>query len=62
MCIVAYLVWTGSGVHEHAIRQLIVPVSMKGWLLILPYVLLAPLLLFRDFVQIWLLHRRVERT
>jgi len=59
-CIAGYLLWTGSGLHQHAIRQLIAPVSMKGWLLILPYALLAPLVLFRDFVQAWLLRRRVE--
>jgi hypothetical protein len=62
LCIVGYLVWTGSGVHQQAIRQLIVPASMKGWLLILPYALLAPLVLFRDVIQIWVLHRRIERA
>jgi hypothetical protein len=58
VCILGYLVWSGSGVHQHAIRQLIVPTSMRGWLLILPYALLAPLVLVRDFVQIWVLRRR----
>jgi hypothetical protein len=62
LCIVGYLLWTGSGVHEQAIRKLIVPASMNGWLLILPYALLAPVLLFRDFIQMWVLHRRVERA
>jgi hypothetical protein len=61
VCILGYLIWSGSGVHQHAIRQLIVPTSMKGWLLILPYALLAPLVCVRDFVQIWLLDRRTAR-
>jgi serine/threonine protein kinase len=61
VCIVAYLAWTGSGVHRHAIRQLIVPVSTKGWLLILPYVLLVPLLLVRDHVQLWLVRLTLRR-
>jgi tRNA A-37 threonylcarbamoyl transferase component Bud32 len=57
VCIVGYLLWNGSGVHQGAIRQLIVPVSAKGWLLILPYVLLVPLLLVRDPLQL----RRLRR-
>jgi hypothetical protein len=56
-CIAGYLMWTGSGVHQSAIRQLIMPASMKGWLLILPYVLLVPMLLVRDQAQLWLLRR-----
>jgi hypothetical protein len=56
-CIVVYLVWTGSGSPEHAIRQLILPVSMKEWLLILPYALLVPLLLVRDQMHLRLLRR-----
>jgi hypothetical protein len=59
-CIVGYLLWTGSGVHQDAIRQLIVPVSAKGWLLILPYALLVPLLLVRDRVQLFFLERRAR--
>ena len=60
VCIVGYLLWTGSGLHQIAIRQLIVPVSMKGWLLILPYVLLVPLLLVRDQAQLWILRRNAR--
>ena len=56
-CIALYLVWTGSGVHELAIRQLILPVTPKGWLLIFPYALLLLLLLVRDNAQIWALKR-----
>jgi serine/threonine protein kinase len=56
-CIVVYVVWTGSGSPEHASRQLILPVSMKGWLLILPYALLVPLLLVRDQMHLRLLRR-----
>jgi hypothetical protein len=59
VCILGYLAWGGSGVHQHAIRQLIVPTSIRGWLLILPYALLAPVVCVRDFVQLWLLRRRV---
>jgi hypothetical protein len=59
-CVLGYLVWTGSGVGGNAIRQLVVPVSAKGWMLILPYALLAPLVLVRDQVQGWLLRRRAR--
>lgn len=63
VCVLAYLVWTGSGIHQQAIRQLIMPVTMKGWSLILPYALLVPLLLLRDPVHSWLLRRaRREST
>lgn len=56
-CVLVYLLWTGSGVHQQAIKQLIMPVTMKGWLLILPYALLVPVLLLRDPAQRWLLSR-----
>jgi Protein kinase domain len=59
-CIAAYLVWTGSGLHRASLHRLI-PVTTKDWLLMLPYVLLVPLLLGRDFAQRWLL-RRAERA
>jgi len=59
-CVAGYLLWTGSGIHQTAIRQLIMPVSMKGWLLILPYALLVPLLLARDQVQLWMLRRNAR--
>ena len=62
VCIVGYLVWSGSGVHQEAIQKLILPVSTKGWLLILPYALLVPLLLVRDPVQRWMLQRAAERS
>jgi serine/threonine-protein kinase len=47
-CMLAYLVFTGSGIQEQAIYNLILPVTTKGWLLILPYVLLVPVVLLRD--------------
>jgi serine/threonine-protein kinase len=50
-CVVAYLIWTGSRVDQNTIRELVLPVSTKGWLLILPYVLLVPVLLTRDGIQ-----------
>jgi hypothetical protein len=58
-CIVGYLLWIGDA-FVPAIRQLMLPVSMQSWLLILPYVLLVPLLLVRDQVQLWLLRRRAK--
>jgi len=58
VCVLAYLVWTGSGIHQQAIRQLIMPVTMKGWFLILPYALLVPVLLIRDPAQRWLLRKQ----
>ena len=56
-CIIAYLLWTGSGLQQHAIRKLVLPVSTEGWLLILPYLLLLPMVLFGDRLQLWW-HRR----
>ena len=61
-CIAAYLIWTGSGIHQQAIQSLVLPVTAKGWLLILPYVLLIPLLLVRDHLQLWSLRRRAARV
>lgn len=58
VCVLVYLVWTDSGIHQQAIRQLIMPVTMKGWFLILPYALLVPVLLLRDPAQRWLLRRK----
>ena len=57
-CVIAYLLWTGSRVDERAIRELVLPVSTKGWLLILPYALLFPVLLGRDGIQGWLVRRK----
>jgi hypothetical protein len=62
VCVLVYLVWTGSGVHQQAIRQLIMPVTMKGWSLILPYALLVPVLLLRDPVQRWWVRRSARRA
>jgi hypothetical protein len=59
-CVIAYLLWTGSGVHEQAVRQLVLPVTTKGWLLILPYALLLPMLVVRDPVHLWWLRRRED--
>ncbi|HMJ16376.1 MAG TPA: serine/threonine-protein kinase, partial [Polyangiaceae bacterium] len=61
-CIALYLVWSGSGLHELAIRQLILPVTPKGWLLIFPYVLLLLLLLVRDNAQVWALKRFLAKN
>lgn len=55
-CLLFYLFWTGSGLQREALRELI-PVTTKDWLVILPYVLLAPLLLSRDAIQRRLLKR-----
>ncbi|HTA90707.1 MAG TPA: hypothetical protein VK745_14050, partial [Polyangiaceae bacterium] len=51
VCLLAYLMWTGSGIHKDAVRELIIPVTTKDWLLILPYVLLVPALLGRERLQ-----------
>lgn len=56
-CVILYLTWSGSGIHQQAIRQLILPVTPKGWLLIFPYALLVVVLLVRDHVQVWHLRR-----
>jgi hypothetical protein len=60
VCIAAYLLWTGSGLHRAGLHQLL-PVTTKDWLVLLPYVLLVPTLLGRDFVQKWRLRRAGER-
>src|SRR5258708_24724398 len=61
LCVVGYLAWTGSGTHQQAIRQLILPDTKKDWLLILPYAFLVPVLLARDSVHQWWLKRVVAR-
>jgi serine/threonine protein kinase len=50
-CLAVYVLWTSSGLQRDALRELIVPVTTKDWLVILPYVLLVPLLLSRDALQ-----------
>jgi len=49
-----------SGIHRQAIQQHIVPATIREWLLILPYVLLVPVLLLRDSVQLAGLRRRLR--
>jgi hypothetical protein len=61
VCIVGYLLWTGSGVQKNALRDLMMPVTTKSWLLILPYALLVPVLLTRDRLQRLVLRRRNAR-
>jgi hypothetical protein len=61
LCLAAYLLWTGSGLQRAVLHQL-VPVTTKDWLVVLPYVLLIPMLLGRDYAQKWLLRRRQQRT
>jgi serine/threonine protein kinase len=48
VCILVYLIWTGSGIQQQALRKLILPVTAQGWLLILPYTLLVVMILVRD--------------
>jgi hypothetical protein len=62
LCVVGYLLWTGSGIHQQAIRQLILPDTKKDWLLILPYALLVPVLLGRDAAHKWALKRALARS
>jgi hypothetical protein len=59
VCILGYLFWTGSGVHKQAIRELIMPVTMNAWLLILPYALMVPVLLMREHWRKRVLRRKV---
>jgi hypothetical protein len=61
-CVLGYLLWTGSGIHQQAIRQLILPDTKQDWLLILPYALLVPVLLTRDAVHKWALKRALARS
>jgi len=56
VCLAAYLMWTGSGLQQAVLHRL-VPVTTKDWLVVLPYVLLVPMLMARDFVQKWRLRR-----
>lgn len=60
VCILLYLLWAESGVHRQAIQQHIVSATIREWLLILPYVLLVPVLLLRDSVQLARLRRRLR--
>ena len=62
VCIVAYLFWTGSGVHKQAIRELILPVTTNAWLLILPYALMVPVLLTREHVRKRMLRKLFARA
>jgi eukaryotic-like serine/threonine-protein kinase len=59
-CIAIYLLVTESGFHERAVEQLVMPVTTQGWLLILPYALLVPILLLRDKLHLRLLERRLR--
>jgi len=49
-CLAVYVLWTASGLQREALRE-VMPVTTKDWLVILPYVLLVPLLLWRDAWQ-----------
>jgi len=62
VCVATFLVWSGSGIRQRAIEKLIMPVSAQGWLLILPYALLVPILLTRDFAQRRWEMRRVRKA
>jgi hypothetical protein len=62
VCMAVYVVWTSSGLQREALREVIVPVTSKDWLVILPYVLLVPLLLSRDAVQRRLLRNKRQVT
>jgi hypothetical protein len=62
LCIILYLLWAASGIHRQAIQQLIVPATIREWLLILPYVLMVPPLLLRDPVQLAALRRRLRNS
>jgi len=55
--LVGYLLWNWSGLRHGSTRELPLPLTTKDWLLLLPYVLLFPVLLSRDAVQL----RRLRR-
>jgi hypothetical protein len=61
-CLAGYLAWLASrgGLESSATAAL--PVTTKDWLLALPYVVLFPVLLFRDAVERFLLRRRREAS
>jgi hypothetical protein len=56
-CVAVYVLWMSSGLQRDALREVIVPVTTKDWLVLLPYVLLVPLLLSRDTLQRRMLRR-----
>jgi hypothetical protein len=60
-CLLAYLLWSGLGFRREALEHLILPVTTRGILLILPYALLVPVLLLRDPIQIWWFRRSQAR-
>ncbi len=60
VCLLGYLLWNGSGIHREAVRELILPVTTKDWLVILPYALLVPVLLGRDHIQQRHLERQIK--
>jgi serine/threonine protein kinase len=51
VCVLGYLLWTGSGIHEQTLKKLIMPVTTKGWLLILPYLVLLVVPLVRNVIR-----------
>jgi hypothetical protein len=57
-CLAGYVLWAASDLQRDALREVIVPVTTKDWLVILPYVLLLPLLLSRDALQ----RRKLRKT
>jgi hypothetical protein len=57
LCMAIYVLWTSSALQRDALRDVIVPVTTKDWLVVLPYVLLVPLFLSRDAVQRRMLRR-----
>ncbi len=60
-CLAIFLLVTESGFHERAVEQLVMPMTGQGWLLILPYALLIPILLLRDSLHLRILQRRTRR-
>ncbi len=59
-CLAIYLLWTGSGFQRQALRELMLPVTTKDLLVILPYALLVPVLLGRGPLERYRM-RRAER-
>lgn len=59
-CLAIYLLWTGSGFQRQALRELMLPVTTKDLLVILPYALLVPVLLGRGPLERYRM-KRAER-
>jgi serine/threonine protein kinase len=61
-CLAIYLIWTGSGFKREALRELMIPVTTKDLLVILPYALLVPVLLGRGALERYRMKRAAREA